>query len=175
MHLTNYAINKDSDDFVFNEDPNKDNVGHKRSLKAIFDCIEKNRKSPQDKSSKQIWAEIKEVIVKTLITGQPHIAHLYKSSKPDDLENSMCFQILGFDIFIDSKSKPWLIEVNQSPSFTTDTPLDYNIKKNLMSDAINILNLSWKRKNKYIQQKRIEQQKRVLVGKTKLSAEEKEF
>ena len=69
----------------------------------------------------------------------------------------MCFQILGFDIFIDSKSKPWLLEVNQSPSFTTDTPLDFNIKKNLISDAINILNLCWKRKNKYIQQKRIEQ------------------
>ena len=76
MHLTNYAINKDSDDFVFNEDPNKDDVGHKRSLRAIFDYIEKNRKNPTDKSAKQIWADIKDVIVKTLITGQPHIAHL---------------------------------------------------------------------------------------------------
>ena len=64
--------------------------------------------------------------------------------------------------------------MNQSPSFTTDTPLDYTIKKNLIADAIHILNLSWKRKNKYIQQKRLEQQKRVLVGKTKLNQEEKE-
>lgn len=54
----------------------------------------------------------------------------------------MCFQILGFDIFIDSKSKPWLIEVNQSPSFVTDTPLDFTIKKGLLCDAIEILNLS---------------------------------
>lgn len=38
-----------------------------------------------------------------------------------------------------------------------------------------ILNLSWKRKNKYIQQKRAEQQKRVLVGKAKMNLEEKEF
>jgi hypothetical protein len=37
-----------------------------------------------------------------------------------------------------------------------------------------MLNLSWKRKNKYIQQKRLEQQKRVLVGKTKMNQEEKE-
>jgi tubulin polyglutamylase TTLL6/13 len=76
MHLTNYAINKDSDDFVFNEDPNKDDVGHKRSLRAIFDYIEKHRKNPTDKSAKQIWGDIKDVIVKTLITGQPHIAPL---------------------------------------------------------------------------------------------------
>ena len=87
----------------------------------------------------------------------------------------MCFQILGFDIFIDAKSKAWLLEVNQSPSFTTDTPLDFNIKKNLIADAINILNLSWKRKNKYIQAKRQEQQKRVLVGKSKMNQEEKEY
>lgn len=66
------------------------------------------------------------------------------------------------------------MEVNQSPSFTTDTPLDFNIKKNLIADAIVMLNLSWKRKNKYIQQKRLEQQKRVLVGKTKMNQEEKE-
>jgi D-alanine-D-alanine ligase-like ATP-grasp enzyme len=63
---------------------------------------------------------------------------------------------LGFDIFIDAKSKAWLLEVNQSPSFTTDTPLDYTIKKNLIADAVHMLNLSWKRKNKYIQQKRLE-------------------
>ena len=75
---------------------------------------------------------------------------MYRTSKPEDVENSLCFQILGFDIFIDNKGKPWLIEVNQSPSFQTDTPLDYNIKKNIVQDSINILNLSWRRKNKYI-------------------------
>ena len=112
-----------------------------------------------------MWSAIKEIIMKTLIAGQPHLAHLYKSSKPEDFENSLCFQVLGFDVFIDKNGKPWLIEVNQSPSFTTDTPLDYNIKKNLIRDSINMLNLSWKRKNKYISAKRAEMQKRVLTGK----------
>ena len=43
MHLTNYAINKDSEDFIFNEDPTKDNVGHKRGLKAIFKLIDEQK------------------------------------------------------------------------------------------------------------------------------------
>ncbi len=68
MHLTNYAINKDSEDFVFNDDPNKDNVGHKRSLRAIFEYIDQNRKE-NSRTAAEIWQAIKEVIVKTLITG----------------------------------------------------------------------------------------------------------
>ena len=51
MHLTNYAINKDSNEFVFNEDPGKDDVGHKRSLRAIYKHIDENRKSDSDKTS----------------------------------------------------------------------------------------------------------------------------
>lgn len=55
MHLTNYAINKDSEEFIFNEDPNKDDIGHKRSLRAIFNYIDNNRKKPGDKSAAEIW------------------------------------------------------------------------------------------------------------------------
>lgn len=43
MHLTNYAINKDSEQFIFNEDPTKDNIGHKRSLNAVWTYIDERR------------------------------------------------------------------------------------------------------------------------------------
>ena len=69
----------------------------------------------------------------------------------------MCFQILGFDVMIDDAYKPWLLEVNQSPSFTTDTPLDLKIKKNLMADTLRMLGLNGKRKQKYMQAKKAEQ------------------
>jgi tubulin polyglutamylase TTLL6/13 len=68
--------------------------------------------------------------------------------QPDDLENSMCFEILGFDIFIDDKVKPWLIEVNSLASFATDSPLDKRIKFDVVYETIAMLNLSQKRKKK---------------------------
>ena len=36
MHITNYAINKDNPNFIFNLSSDKDDIGHKRSLKSIF-------------------------------------------------------------------------------------------------------------------------------------------
>ncbi len=43
MHLTNYAINKDNENFIFNNDKNKDDIGHKRSLTAVYKVINKKK------------------------------------------------------------------------------------------------------------------------------------
>jgi D-alanine-D-alanine ligase-like ATP-grasp enzyme len=59
----------------------------------------------------------------------------------------MAFQILGFDVLIDSKYKPYLLEVNCSPSFGTDSSLDYKIKKNVISDAFYLLNFTQERRH----------------------------
>ena len=60
----------------------------------------------------------------------------------------MCFEILGFDIFLDENIKPWLIEVNSLASFATDSPLDKKIKYDLISETITMLNLNQKRKKR---------------------------
>ena len=49
---------------------------------------------------------------------------------------------------IDSKLKPWLIEVNHLSSFGTDSPLDKKIKYDLIWDTFQLLNLSVKRKRR---------------------------
>jgi tubulin polyglutamylase TTLL6/13 len=106
---------------------------------------------------------------------QPQLSHIYRSCQPDDIENSMCFEVLGFDIMLDSHLKPWILEVNHSPSFSTDSPLDFKIKKDLISDTIRLLNLSLSKKLKYKKQKQIEFQKRSIKGKPRPTMEEKEL
>ena len=56
-------------------------------------------------------------------------------------KNNNCFELLGFDILIDSKFSPWLIEVNLSPSLNTDSKLDFLIKSNLLRDLFNLVGL----------------------------------
>jgi tubulin polyglutamylase TTLL5 len=52
---------------------------------------------------------------------------------------SICFELLGFDILVDSDMKPWLMEVNLSPSLATESPLDLKIKSNLFVDTMNLM------------------------------------
>jgi tubulin polyglutamylase TTLL6/13 len=85
----------------------------------------------------------------------------------------MCFEILGFDIFLDQKLKPWVLEVNHTPSFVTDSPLDFKIKKNLINDTIKLLNLSYYKKMKLKREKANEFTKRAITGKVRLTAEMK--
>eukprot|EP00002_Diphylleia_rotans_P023257 TRINITY_DN4572_c0_g1_i6.p1 TRINITY_DN4572_c0_g1~~TRINITY_DN4572_c0_g1_i6.p1 ORF type:complete len:321 (+),score=56.63 TRINITY_DN4572_c0_g1_i6:281-1243(+) len=49
-----------------------------------------------------------------------------------------CFEIFGYDIILDKELRPWLLEVNLSPSLSCDTPLDHKIKANLIADVLNI-------------------------------------
>lgn len=41
MHLTNYAINKRSPEFIFNTSNKDDNVGHKRSYTSVIELMRK--------------------------------------------------------------------------------------------------------------------------------------
>ena len=150
-----------------------DDVGHKRSLASIFKHIDAHYSGATaldvlmgtnldvEAPSVGIWSEIKKMCVKTLLSGIHSIDHMYRTSKAQDVENSLCFQIFGFDVIIDSDLKPWLLEVNHSPSLMTDSPLDYSIKKNMVRDTIHLLGLSQRRKQRYVNQTRLEKERRL--------------
>ena len=55
MHLTNYAINKYSENFEANEDEDDDETGSKRSVSAVLKLIEDTEKNP-DITVEKLWA-----------------------------------------------------------------------------------------------------------------------
>lgn len=86
--------------------------------------------------------QIKAMFVKTFASAQPFLSHCYRVSQSENYKNNMCFEILGMDVILDHKLKPWLLEVNHTPSFTTDTKIDELIKFNLINDTFNLLNIN---------------------------------
>ena len=165
MHLTNYSINKHHRGFIFNQKGEEADYGHKRNLQHIWDLIDKMQNSPN--ASKAIRADIDDLVVKTICGVQPGMAHIYKTCRgytPNKLD-SLCFEVLGFDILINNQLKPILIEVNHSPSFSTDTPFDMKVKSAVISDTFRLLNMKYKNKQKYKTAAKLQLQKRVLWGK----------
>ena len=85
-----------------------------------------------------LWSRIYDVILKTLACGESYVIN---SMKKRQLYRLNCFEVFGFDILVDSDLKPWLIEVNLSPSLSPDSPIDMTIKTNLLVDTFNLFGI----------------------------------
>lgn len=177
MHLTNYAINcRNKGKFIFNKALEDCDSGHKRSYSSVLEWIEENYDNGP-KRKQEMMHKTEQLIIKTMCTVVPSLRHYLNipSKAQYDLDmnlvnnpgqvNSMCFEILGFDVLIDDKLKPWLIEINHAPSFSTDTPFDFKIKKDVIADTVQLLGMTHKRKKKIVKSHKSNINKRMLMTK----------
>jgi hypothetical protein len=67
---------------------------------------------------------------------------MYKAFQSCVKFRDTCFEILGFDILLDRDYNPWLLEVNTSPSFATDSQLDFDLKSKVLTEAFNIIGVN---------------------------------
>ncbi|XP_054827177.1 tubulin monoglutamylase TTLL4 isoform X2 [Eublepharis macularius] len=129
MHLTNYSINKKNVEYKANADETACQ-GHKWALKALWSYL--NQKGID---SEAIWEKIKDIVIKTIIASEPYIINLVKLyvRRP-----YCCHELFGFDIMLDENLKPWILEVNISPSLHSNSPLDVSIKGQMVRDVLNL-------------------------------------
>ena len=76
---------------------------------------------------------------------------------------SCCFEIYGFDVIIDSKLRPWILEVNVSPSLSSSSLLDKQIKTMLLSDSLYLIGFNLIDRKK-LEQDKAKQDKERLLG-----------
>lgn len=155
MHLTNYSINKKSDQF---EGSSSGDSGSKRSIKWLLSWLSEEKSA---QCANLMWKEISEICVKTIVSVAPTLLreyrstfgiahhgefddfdHLHKNKKQaiDVIHGSRCFAVLGVDVMVDSDLKPHMIEVNHLPSFAAGSPLDEEIKSKVCYQALSALN-----------------------------------
>ena len=91
--------------------------------------------------------------------------HYYQSLKSNCYSSGCCFQVLGFDVIVSKNLKPYVLEVNSSPRFGTDSPLDMKIKSGLVRDTFRLVDLSFKRKIEIIRTERGRLAQRMVTGK----------
>ncbi|XP_064610571.1 probable tubulin polyglutamylase TTLL9 [Liolophura sinensis] len=120
VHLTNVAIQKTAPDY----DPEK---GCKWSTQQLRQYLTAKHGLP---AVKTLFKQVDNIIIKSLQSVQKLI-----------INDKHCFEMYGYDILLDSDLKPWLIEINASPSLTASGKEDYQLKYGLLTDVINILDL----------------------------------
>ena len=118
IHLTNVAIQKQGDDY------NQEH-GSKWSIDNLRFYLEQTRGKP---ATDKCFDEIKNIIYISL-----------KSVQNVMINDKHCFELYGYDILIEDNLKPWLIEVNASPSLSTTTEADRILKMNVLRDTFNIV------------------------------------
>ena len=113
-HLTNVAIQKNSQNY-------NSEHGSKWSIENLRFYLEQTRgKYATDKC----FDEIKNIIYISLKSVQSVI-----------INDKHCFEMYGYDILIEDNLKPWLIEVNASPSLSTTTAADRKMKMSVMESV----------------------------------------
>uniref|UniRef100_A0A8D8UIQ4 Tubulin polyglutamylase TTLL6 n=1 Tax=Cacopsylla melanoneura TaxID=428564 RepID=A0A8D8UIQ4_9HEMI len=138
MHLTNYSINKNSENYK--ESPEH---GSKRDFVVLNSWFLK-----EGLDSTKLWSDIDDVIIKTITSVYPILKDKYEELFPDHYNHnvSACFEMLGMDILIDDKMKPYLLEVNRSPSFNISGVIDERVKTPLLRDTFRLVNLGQNRR-----------------------------
>ncbi|CAF1102310.1 unnamed protein product [Adineta ricciae] len=155
MHLTNYSITKKNPDDL-DLDSSK-----RRSLQQLFDYLKRDNHDVE-----KLWTEIKNIITKTIFLAEPHMSSAYRTCRPAALptSESVCFELLGFDILIDKNLKPWIIEVNRCPSFDTSEQIEFDIKMKLLCDTLNLLHFQVSDREKSDAIEKVEAQRRLYLS-----------
>merc|ERR1719361_1594474 len=93
---------------------------------------------------------IKDLLIKTLIAAEPQIVNAWHQGNnlssvgvpsAQAGPNQTCFEIYGFDVMVDDKLRPWLLEVNIFPSLSSSSPYDKRIKTKLIADSLTLVGL----------------------------------
>jgi len=131
--LTNYSLNKDSENFEQNTNPHLPK-GSKWTLSSLWKYLLENfgiRKTP-------IWDQVQDIVIKSILSAKTTLQKEYRQVK----SHYNCYMLLGFDILIDSSLKPHLMEINRSPSMNAKPfSIESHVKQPLVSELFNIIGL----------------------------------
>ncbi|XP_070393961.1 uncharacterized protein TTLL1B isoform X5 [Dermacentor albipictus] len=67
------------------------------------------------------------------------VAHSLTAVAPSMLSDWHCFECYGYDVLLDEDLRPWLLEVNASPSLTSSTRADALLKQALVDDVLRLV------------------------------------
>ena len=132
VHLTNVGINNQNTNFIRPNSSNDKNANI-WSISMYKDFL---------KSFNVNWhtirEKIKDIIIKSI---QCIYQELVKENEVKKVNDLSFYNLFGYDILIDDKYSPHLIEINKNPSMNINGVLVNKIKTKLFIDTINLIGI----------------------------------
>ncbi|MES1909717.1 MAG: hypothetical protein MHM6MM_002417 [Cercozoa sp. M6MM] len=119
MHLTNVAVQKRSGE-QFNS-----RHGQKWRLENLELYLNQSLGAPV---WQHVWQQIQVIVATSIYSVQSSM-----------INDRHCFELYGYDILLDQDLRPWLLEVNSSPSLSSTTLEDRCMKRALLRDTFEIV------------------------------------
>lgn len=124
--LTNTAVNKTN--------PNIQKI---ESITQMVNDVFEKLKKKNNVDIEAVWKKIDKAITLTILAAYNYLLQGEEEvCKPCGY--SRCFQIFGFDVLLDQKLDPTIMEVNYRPSLETDTKDENSMKCEMLSSAMKI-------------------------------------
>jgi tubulin polyglutamylase TTLL5 len=135
IHLTNSSIQSQNTEGITKDNPlqttgdedrDNDTGGSKISLLGANGLWKRLETFGIDTAA--LWQSVCLLVIKSLVMVDDKMAH-----------QPCCFELFGYDVLIDADLRPWLLEVNASPSLARTNALDVRVKNAMIRDIINII------------------------------------
>ena len=105
-----------------------------------------------------VFNQVKMLCVKALMAVEPQITTAMRAAR----HRNQSFEIYGFDVIIDSRLRPWLLEVNVAPSLSSSSPYDKQVKTKLLCDTLHLVGFQPFDRKKLEDEKKKETRHRLL-------------
>jgi tubulin polyglutamylase TTLL9 len=120
MHLTNVAVQKKADNYDAEIGGKWDLNRMRIFLKSVYG----------DAAIEELFVNLEQIMIYAVKAVQKAI-----------IQDPHCFELYGFDVMVDDQLRPWLLEVNASPSLSANTTEDYWVKYGLLDDVVTVLDI----------------------------------
>jgi len=136
IHVTNYAVNKKSDQFIVNDSPSQA-FGSKWTLSTFWQYLAETMQEGVDIYT--IWARIQDLVTKSIFCGlESFRGEMVLGGKLEHKSDYNMYKLFGYDIMLDDHLQPHLIEINSRPAAHSD-PLDAFVNRPMVREIFDIV------------------------------------
>jgi len=120
MHLTNQSVQKSAAGY----DAEQGVKWGLHDLKVFM--LTRHGESKVNK----LFQDIQDMIIRSLLAVQQTI-----------IQDKHSYELYGYDVLFDDNFKPWLLEVNASPSLTKSNEEDHQLKYDVLNDLVDVVDI----------------------------------